>query len=190
MRTKRAVFLDRDGTINVDTDYVHRAEDFEFIPGAPEAIRLLKEAGLVVVVVTNQSGIGRGYYDEEALADLHRYLDTELAPVGASIDAYYFCPHHPEHAVGDYRVDCSCRKPLPGMLEQAACDLDLDLRRSFMVGDKLSDVEAGLQAGCRTLLVRTGYGDKAAPSVPEGVTVCDDLMSAARSILAELSLES
>lgn len=181
---RAAVFLDRDGTINVEKEYLHRAEEFEFVPGAPEAIRLLKEAGFLVVVVTNQSGVARGYYDEAAVHRLHRFVDNELARAGASIDAYYLCPHHPRHGIGPYLTECACRKPLPGMLLAAARDLGIDLARSWIVGDKAADVEAGIAAGCRPLLVRTGYGTSEAGQVPSDVTVCDDLLAAARVILA------
>lgn len=181
---RAAVFLDRDGTINVEKEYLHRSEEFEFIPGAPEAIRILKEAGYLVVVVTNQSGVARGYYDEAAVHRLHRFVDRELATVGASIDAYYLCPHHPHHGIGPYRTECACRKPLPGMLLAAAEDLEIDLSRSWIVGDKGADVAAGLAAGCRPIMVRTGYGASEAGLVPPGVTVCDDLPAAARTILA------
>src|SRR6516165_9449735 len=142
---KRAVFLDRDGTINVEKEYLHRPEDFEFIPGAPQAIKLLNEAGFCVIVVTNQSGVARGYYDEAAVERLHRYMDDELAHFGARVDAYYFCPHHPGHGSGTYTRECACRKPLPGMLVQAAADLAVDLTESWIIGDKLADVEAGLR---------------------------------------------
>lgn len=181
----RAVFLDRDGTINVEREYVHRVEDFAFIPGAPEAIRLLKDAGFYVVVVTNQSGVGRGFYDEAAVHDLHRHMDAELASLGTAVDGYYFCPHHPEHGNGAYRTECACRKPMAGMLFQAAADLSLDLAASFMIGDKLADVEAGLKAGCRPLLVRTGHGTRAAERVPAGVAVYEDILAAARAIVSE-----
>ena len=182
---RAAVFLDRDGTINVEKEYLHRAEEFEFVPGAQEAIRFLKEAGFLVVVVTNQSGVARGYYDETAVHRLHRFVDNELAKAGAAIDAYYLCPHHPRHGIGPYRTECACRKPLPGMLLAAAEDLGIDLSRSWIVGDKAVDVEAGLAAGCLPLLVRTGYGAVEAGLVPPGVTVCDDLLAAVRVILAD-----
>ncbi|CAG0988567.1 D-glycero-D-manno-heptose 1,7-bisphosphate phosphatase [Geobacteraceae bacterium] len=183
---RTAVFLDRDGTINVEKEYLHRAEEFEFVPGASEAIRLLKEAGFLVVVVTNQSGVARGYYDEAAVHRLHRFVDQELATVGASVDAYYLCPHHPHHGIGPYRTECACRKPLPGMLLSAAADLGIDLSRSWIVGDKAADVEAGLAAGCRTILVRTGYGAAEEHLVPPDVTVCDDIFAAARAIITHL----
>ncbi len=180
---KRAVFLDRDGTINVEKEYLHLPEDFEFIPGVPEAIRLLRTAGFRVIVATNQSGVARGYYDEQAVAALHRHLDRELARYDTAVDAYYFCPHHPVEGIGAYRTECDCRKPLPGMLLRAARDFGLDLGGSYIVGDKLADVEAGLAAGCRPVLVKTGYGERDAGKVPEGVTVCDDLLAAAEAIV-------
>ena len=185
MAINRAVFLDRDGTINVERDFLHRPEEFHFIPGAAQAIRLLKEAGFRVIVVTNQSGIARGYYDEAALNRLHKYMDGELISFGASIDAYYFCPHHPEYSSDDKGKTCECRKPLAGMLFKAAADFSLDLSASFIIGDKLADVQAGLNAGCRPLLVRTGYGAGEAAKLPTGVLVYDDLLTAARAIIKE-----
>lgn len=184
MAKNRAVFLDRDGTINVEVRYLSRVEDFEFIPGVPLALRRLSDAGFLLVVVTNQSGIGRGYYDEAALHAIHDHMHDDLAGYGVSIDACYFCPHHPEHAGGDYRRECGCRKPLPGMLQQAARDLDIDLSRSYMIGDKLADVEAGLNAGCTPLLVLTGYGSGEADRLPAGVQACSDLPAAVDALFA------
>jgi D-glycero-D-manno-heptose 1,7-bisphosphate phosphatase len=179
---RRAVFLDRDGTINVDHGYVFRAGEFEFIPGAPEAIRRLKDAGYLVIVVTNQAGIARGLYSEADVHELHRHLDRELACHDTSIDAYYYCPHHPEKGTPPYRRDCACRKPLPGMLLQAAADFPLNLGGSFLVGDKLSDIEAGLAAGCETILVETGYGADV-EKVPLTVQRVADLSAATDLIL-------
>jgi D-glycero-D-manno-heptose 1,7-bisphosphate phosphatase len=184
MGKHKAVFLDRDGTINVEVQYLSQVEDFQFIPGVPWALKCLKEAGFLLVVVTNQSGIGRGLYDEAALDSIHNHMHEDLAKYGASIDACYFCPHHPEHATGDYLKECGCRKPLPGMLQRAAEDLDIDLGASFMIGDKLADVEAGLAAGCTSLLVLTGYGSAQASGLPEKVRAYPDLLSAAEAILA------
>jgi len=154
-----AVFLDRDGTINVEKDYLYRIEDFEFIPGAPKAIRLLNDRGFVVVVVTNQSGIARGYYACDDVEKLHRYMQSQLESYGAHIDRYYYCPHHPESGEGEFVVDCDCRKGKPGMLLRAAEELRIDLPNSYMVGDKHADVEAAVNAGCIPVLVRTGYGE-------------------------------
>jgi D-glycero-D-manno-heptose 1,7-bisphosphate phosphatase len=185
MVKRRAVFLDRDGTINIEREFLHRPEEFQFIPGAAQAIRLLKQAGFRVIVVTNQSGIARGYYDEAAVDCLHRYMDEELARFGASIDAYYFCPHHPEYSIDDNGKACECRKPQAGMLLKAAADFSLDLSASFIIGDKLADVQAGLNAGCRPILVRTGYGAEEATKLSSGVPVYDDLLTAAMAIVKE-----
>lgn len=179
---RRAIFLDRDGTINVEKEYLHRSEEFEFIPGAPEAVGILKDAGYLVVVVTNQSGVARGYYAEADVERLHCHMDELLAAYGTSIDGYYFCPHHPEKGLDGYLTDCNCRKPLPGMLLQAASELDIDLSASWMIGDKLADMEAGRGAGCATALVLTGYGAEQVPLLPEGVPVYADLLAAARAI--------
>jgi D-glycero-D-manno-heptose 1,7-bisphosphate phosphatase len=183
MAINRAVFLDRDGTINIEREFLHRPEEFLFIPGAVQAIRLLKEAGFRVIVVTNQSGIARGYYDEASVNRLHRYIDEELIRFGASIDAYYFCPHHPQYSMDDKEKACGCRKPLPGMLLKAAADFYLDLPTSYIIGDKLADVQAGLNAGCRPILVRSGYGAEEAATLPADVPVYDDLLMAARAIV-------
>ncbi|MBU5612449.1 D-glycero-beta-D-manno-heptose 1,7-bisphosphate 7-phosphatase [Geomonas azotofigens] len=184
MGKRRAVFLDRDGTINEEVQYLCRVEEFRLIPGVPYALQRLKDAGFLLVVVTNQSGIGRGLYDEAALQAIHDRMHEELGDFGITIDACYFCPHHPEHGVGDYRVECTCRKPQPGMLEQAAEDLDIDLSRSYMIGDKLGDIEAGINAGCVSLMVRTGYGAADAARLPAGVRAYDDLQAAVEAIFA------
>lgn len=181
---RRAVFLDRDGTINIEKDYLHKIEDFEFIPGAPEAIKRLKDAGFLVIVVSNQSGVGRGYFDEQAVERLHRYLQSELAGHNTLIDAFYFCPHHPEKGIGNYKIVCDCRKGAPGMLLQAAIDYNIDLSRSFMVGDKLADIEAAENAGCQPILILTGYGQREKQKmIKDKVDVCPDLAAAVKAIL-------
>ncbi|MBI1921535.1 MAG: D-glycero-beta-D-manno-heptose 1,7-bisphosphate 7-phosphatase [Geobacter sp.] len=182
---RRAVFLDRDGTINVEKNYLHRIEDFEFIPGAASAIKRLNDAGFLVIVVTNQSGVARGYYEIEAVHRLHAFLDKELAAVDAHVDAYYVCPHHPEEGVGEYRCDCHCRKPMPGMLLDAARKFGIDLAASFMIGDKLADVEAAVKGGCKPLLVLTGHGADHAARVPEGVPVVADIGAAVEAIVTD-----
>jgi D-glycero-D-manno-heptose 1,7-bisphosphate phosphatase len=181
---KKAVFLDRDGTINEEREYLFRVEDMSFIPGAVEAMALLKAAGFTLVVVTNQSGIGRGFYHEADLERLHEFMQAELEKSSAAVDAFYFCPHHPVHGKGDYLLNCACRKPLPGMILQAAADHGIELAASWMVGDKLADVEAGVAAGCRPILVKSGYGADEANSVPPGIPVVDNLLAAVRLILS------
>lgn len=154
------VFLDRDGTINQEVRYLHRAEDLELIPGTAEAVRKLNEAGYQVVVVTNQAGVARGYYTEADVESLHQYLNEILAREEAHIDAFYLCPHHPEHGIGKYKKLCHCRKPETGMLEEAQRHLEggIDKSRSFLIGDKLLDTQAGHNFGIRSILVGTGYG--------------------------------
>lgn len=183
-RLHAAVFLDRDGTINVEKDYLYRPNDFEFISGAPQAIARLKQAGYKVIVVTNQSGVARGYFTENEVHLLHDYIQRELARFDCAIDAFYICPHHPEHGQGSYKVDCSCRKGQPGMILQAASDHGIDLSRSFMVGDKRADVEAGRAAGCRSILVRTGYGASEEKKLgTNDAVIVNDLTQAADYIL-------
>ena len=147
----KAVFLDRDGTINRDTGYLHRIEDLEIFPWASEAIHRLNQAGYLVVVVTNQSGVARGMYDLTDVHKLHEEIDRRLAENDARIDRYYICPHHPDADHENYGMTCDCRKGQPGMLLQAAMELGIDLKSSFMIGDKQSDVEAGLSAGCTSI---------------------------------------
>lgn len=181
---RRAVFLDRDGTVNVEKDYLYQIEDFEFICGVPEAIKNLNDAGFFVVVVTNQSGVARGYYTEEDIELLHRYVAAELGKAGASVDAWMYCPHHP-NGRGSYALPCTCRKPLPGMLKEAARRYDIDLGNSVMIGDKTADIGAGNAAGCRTILVRTGYGAEHERLVSSSTEVYDDLPAAVKSLLEQ-----
>ena len=142
---------------------------------------IIVSVGFLVVVVSNQSGVGRGYYTEEDVDILHRHIAGELAKSGARVDAWFYCPHHPQ-GKGSYSLACRCRKPLPGMLLEAARRYAIDLEASVMIGDKLVDMEAGAAAGCRTILVRTGYGSAQEPDVSPGTAVYDDLLAAARAL--------
>lgn len=152
----KAVFLDRDGTINVDYGYVHQIDDFHFIDGVIDALLQLKKKGYMLVLVTNQSGIARGYFSEEQFLQLTEWFDWSLADRGVDFDGIYYCPHHPE-GQGEYREDCDCRKPKAGMFTQAISDLNIDPTESIMVGDKLEDLLAAENAGVKTkILVRTG----------------------------------
>ncbi|TDV34717.1 D-glycero-D-manno-heptose 1,7-bisphosphate phosphatase [Paraburkholderia caballeronis] len=147
-----ALFLDRDGVVNVDTGYAHHPEQIQFVAHIFELVTAATRGGYKVFVITNQAGIGRGYYTEADFHALTAWIADQFALAGGRIERTYFCPHHPEHGVGAYRLACSCRKPAPGMLLQAARDYDIDLARSIFVGDKRSDMEAGWQAGVGTLL--------------------------------------
>ncbi|MGH9373338.1 MAG: D-glycero-alpha-D-manno-heptose-1,7-bisphosphate 7-phosphatase [Vicinamibacterales bacterium] len=181
-----AVFLDRDGTLLEEAGYLDRLERLVFFPFAIDAIRLLNRGGFAVVLITNQSGIGRGMYQEDFVVRVHQVIDEKVVAGGGRIDGYYYCPHHPQAEIEQYRQDCECRKPRPGMLRQAARDLDLDLSRSFTIGDKWSDVQVGHAAGGTGILVRTGYGRSSELAPKPGaqpVAVADDLISAAAWIL-------
>ncbi|MGE0041623.1 MAG: D-glycero-alpha-D-manno-heptose-1,7-bisphosphate 7-phosphatase [Vicinamibacterales bacterium] len=181
-----AVFLDRDGTLNVDVGYLHRLEDLALFPWTADALRLLKRAGYRLVVVTNQSGIAHGLVEPGFTERAHAEMRRRLAPGGADLDALYFCPHHPRGSVAGLAVACRCRKPNPGMVEDAARDLDIDLARSWVVGDKWIDVQLGHAVGARSVLVRTGWGADEERRRPAGQAVeaiCDNLMAAAAVIL-------
>jgi len=147
-----AVFLDRDGVINVDHGYVSTWERFEFLPGVPDALRALQDAGYLLIVVSNQSGIGRGYYGEADVESLNQAVAQHLgSTVGVTLSEFYHCPHHPTEAEGEFRRQCDCRKPAPGMIRQAVLDHGIDLKTSLLVGDKDSDIEAGRAAGVARL---------------------------------------
>lgn len=178
--SRPAVFLDRDGTLNVEKEYLHRIEDWEWIPGAVEAVRMINQMGYLAIVVTNQAGVARGYYNEHNIDVLHRRVDKILEVEGARIDAYYYCPHHPEH--GDVR-NCDCRKPAPGMLFAAQRDFDIDLTRSFMIGDKAIDVAAGVAAGVTPVMVMTGYGVVESSLVGGAFYRASDINSACQLIM-------
>ena len=152
------VFLDRDGTVIEERRFLSRPEEVVLLPTAGETIARLNSLGIAVAIVTNQAGIARGYFPESQIAKVHARLDELLAEFGAKIDQYEYCPHHPVEGLGEYRIDCDCRKPKPGMLTRSAAALKIDLTRSLMVGDRLGDLQAGANAGCQSALVRTGYG--------------------------------
>lgn len=153
-----AVFIDRDGTINVDVGHLDKPEKIQIIPRTAEAIKVLNKAGAKVIVVSNQSGVALGLLSVKTVRMINRRLKKRLMSQGALIDALYFCPHHPEIGKYPYRIDCQCRKPKPGLLLQAAAEQNIDLSRSYMIGDRESDIEAGAYAGCSTILVLTGEG--------------------------------
>jgi len=159
----RAVFLDRDGTICEEVGY--SVEGMRLIPRAAEAVRLLNQNGFKVVVVTNQSGVARGFFPESLLEELHGEMNRQLEEEGASLDAVYYCPHHPTEGFPPYIQKCSCRKPAIGLLLKAAADLDLDLPSSYMIGDHISDVQCGQRMGARAILLLTGHGPEAAAKI-------------------------
>jgi D-glycero-D-manno-heptose 1,7-bisphosphate phosphatase len=155
---RRAVFLDRDGTVAEEVGYVNHASRIRLLPGSAEAVRRLRDAGFLAVIVTNQAGVARDYFEEFIVQQANRRLEELLQQEGAALDGIYYCPHHPREGAPPYRQDCQCRKPRPGMLRQASEDLGIDLSRSYMVGDGLVDVGAARAAGVVPVLVLTGYG--------------------------------
>src|SRR5579863_6489414 len=185
-----AVFLDRDGTISEEVGYVNHIDRLQLFPWTAEAIRKLNHAGLPAVVVTNQSGVGRGYFPEELVRQTHERIARELAAGGAHIDRFYYCPHHPESRVAAYRAPCRCRKPLTGMLDDAARELGLDLGASYLVGDSLRDMQTAANGGARSVLVMTGYGrgnyeyHRGSLAPPPGL-IAENLLDAVEKILNE-----
>ena len=181
LKRQKTVFIDRDGTMNRDVGYLSRPEDLEVFPFTRKAVALFKESGYLIVVITNQSGIGRGFYDEAALALIHERLRNEI---GVAIDGIYFCPHIPGGG-------CECRKPNLGMIEAACRELAIDMENSWMIGDKVLDIQTGFNAGLRTAMVLTGYGNKDRSKMADRPAdiIADDLLAVAEKIVA-LSLES
>lgn len=155
---RRAVFLDRDGTINRDVGYPHDYALIEVYPYSFEAVRKIKQAGFLAVIITNQSGVGRGLIEESNLGDIHRRMQASFQAKGAHFDGIYYCPHYIQSTDPSYRKDCSCRKPHPDLGVKAAKDLNIDLPGSYMVGDKVEDIEFGFNIHARPILVLTGYG--------------------------------
>jgi D-glycero-D-manno-heptose 1,7-bisphosphate phosphatase len=185
---RRAVLLDRDGTLIEEAGYLDRLERLAFFPYSVDAVRLLNQAGFVVVVVTNQSGVARGIVEEAFVQTAHEYITARLVAGGARVDGFYYCPHHPSAVREDYRRACDCRKPAPGLLRRAAKDLDIDLSRSFVVGDRWHDLDAGTAVGAQGVLVRTGYGRITETSPPSGAApaaVVDNLIEAVTWILRQ-----
>jgi D-glycero-D-manno-heptose 1,7-bisphosphate phosphatase len=189
MSAERAVFLDRDGTIIEDVGYLDRVSRLSVFPWSIDAIRALNRAGLRVIVVTNQAGVARGFFDEARVRELHLALDEQVRDGGARIDAYYYCPHHPEGTVELYRRRCDCRKPGRALVDLAAVDLGVDPTRSFVVGDRWHDMALAASVGAAGVLVRTGYGWAEEARPVDGVVaaaIVDNLVEAAGWILRAL----
>jgi D-glycero-D-manno-heptose 1,7-bisphosphate phosphatase len=183
----KVAFLDRDGTINEEMGYINHKDRFKVFDFVPEAIRILNERGFKVIVLTNQSGIAKGYFSEELLTEIHEMLQNMLMKNKAKIDKIYYCPHHPTEGKGKYRTECDCRKPKTGMIKMAEKDFRIDKEKSFMVGDRFKDMEFGKKIGLKTIFVLTGYGRgeythqrQAWPFLPD--IVCNDLLEAAQKI--------
>ena len=177
----RAVFLDRDGTLNEEVGYLDSAGKLQMIPEAFEAVRRINESGMKAVVVTNQAGVAKGLFSEKFVRDVNDRIQGLFIEYGALIDRFYYCPHHPSEGADPYRKICDCRKPEPGLLQQAAQDLDIDLARSYMIGDHLRDVETARRVGAKGILVTTGHG--ADQLKTSGITAANQPDYVAKNIL-------
>lgn len=189
--SKPAVFLDRDGTINEQMGYINHVTRFQMLPRAAQAIRKLNDKDIPVVVVSNQSGLARGYFPKKVLDEVHVKMNRALTEGGAHVDGIYYCPHHPEAKEAEYRKACDCRKPKTGLFTQAAVDLDIDLSRSYVVGDRFSDLKAARNCGAKGILVLTGYGrgdlEYVGPELDiKPHHVADDLYAAVEWILDDM----
>jgi D-glycero-D-manno-heptose 1,7-bisphosphate phosphatase len=178
---RKAVFIDRDGTMSDEVGYVNHPTRFRLLPHTAEAIHTLNENGWLVVVITNQSGVARGYFTEDLLREINENMRRELATAGARLDGIYYCPHHPSAGTAPYRHDCLCRKPKPGLIHRAADELDIDLGKSWMVGDRYGDVAFARAAKVKAALVLTGYGRGEWEYQPD--VVAEDLQAAVDEIV-------
>jgi D-glycero-D-manno-heptose 1,7-bisphosphate phosphatase len=188
-----AVFMDRDGTINEETGYLKDPCDLNILPRALDAIRLINENQIKAVVITNQSGVARGYFTEEMVEKIHVRLRELLVENGVCLDGIYYCPHHPEFGTSEYRKKCNCRKPAPGMLNMASAELEIDLSHSYVIGDKLTDIEPAYKVGAKGILVLTGYGKEQMESLNERSKrqphyIARDILEAVNWILHDLRL--
>ncbi len=187
-KSNRAVFLDRDGTINEEVGYLDSLDRLVIFPAAFDAVRMLNEAGFKVVVVTNQSGVARGFFDEDFVDTVHARMDEIFREKGAIIDRFYYCPHHPTEGIDRYRILCDCRKPAPGMLIKASEELCIDLAGSYVVGDMAKDIILANNVGAGGILVRTGYGNNVDASDIKPVYVARDILDAANWIIKDGNL--
>lgn len=172
-----AVFLDRDGCVNVEDDHIRSIEQFRLYPDTLESIRKLNRAGFLIVIITNQSGVARGYMTEELVGEVHKLMLTWFDEADVRIDAVEYCPHHPDGAVEKYSIKCDCRKPAPGMLKRAAARLDIDFSRSYVVGDKISDIELGPVTGAKAIMVKTGFGEREAGKIRNSDHLAPDFIA-------------
>lgn len=184
------VFIDRDGTINYDAGYINDPDSFVMYPFAAQAVRMLNLSGFLAVIITNQSGLGRGFFTEETMNMVHKKMFDTFKNQGAKIDGLYYCPHQTGSKIPEYDLDCRCRKPFTGMIEKAFGELPIDKSRTFFIGDKYGDMETGFNAGSKTILVKTGYGkgeliQKSSKWKRMPDAVSEDLLDAVRLILGK-----
>jgi len=188
--SRPAVFLDRDGTINEQRGYINHISRFVLLPRTAEAVRLLNEHGFLAIIVTNQSGVARGYFPIELVNEVHEHLKELLRKEGAYVDGIFFCPHYHRGEVGEYTIECNCRKPRPGLIEKARKNLDIDMAGSYLIGDRVSDIELAKRCNLKGVLVKTGYGKGDLEYVfpnsrAKPLHVAKDLLAAVRWIIKD-----
>ncbi len=188
--SRPAVFLDRDGTINEQRGYINHISRFVLLPRTTEAVRLLNEHGFLAIIVTNQSGVARGYFPIELVNEVHEHLKELLRKEGAYVDGIFFCPHYHRGEVGEYTIECNCRKPRPGLIEKARKNLDIDMAGSYLIGDRVSDIELAKRCNLKGVLVKTGYGKGDLEYVfpnsrAKPLHVAKDLLAAVRWIIKD-----
>ena len=188
LKVSKAIFLDRDGTINVEKHYLHKIEDFEFLPGVIEGLKLLQEAGYLLIVITNQSGIARGYYTEEDFHKLNDWMIEKLNESGVKISKVYFCPHLPDANIEKYRIECECRKPKLGMYKTAIKEFDIDLDESWAIGDKIRDLAICEKTGCEGFLVGENENENTLQRIKtkqiRNISYCENLLLSANEIIS------
>jgi len=185
---RAAVFLDRDGTLIEFKNYLRSLEETKLLPHAAEGLRILRDAGYLLVVITNQSGVARGYFTEEFVKETNNKIAELFVEQGVSIDAFYYCPHHPDYGIEPYRQDCACRKPKTGMIRKAVSDFCIDLSESWVIGDNVPDIRMAINANIKSALVKTGYGEEILLNYPKDLKapdiVANDIYHAAKLIAA------
>lgn len=185
------VFLDRDGTVIEEANYLSDLARLALLPGAADAIRLINKEGIKAIMITNQAGVAKGYFPEGFVGEVHKILELLLEDKGAHLDAIYYCPHHPEGIIEEYRIICECRKPKPGMIKEAANKLNIDLSRSYVVGDRAIDIQLANNIGAKGILVLTGYGDMEQELLKDGTNgratyIAADIYSAVEWIISDI----
>lgn len=193
-KARKAVFLDRDGTINMEREYLSRVQDLQLIQGAAHGLTLLRRAGFRLIVVSNQSGVARGFFNEQRVLEINKALAVMLEREGAGIDAWYYCPHHPDSGAPPYRAICPCRKPATGMVDLACREMHVDLSCSFVVGDTMRDMELAWNCGMGSVLVKTGHGMDVIADTPADMLsridyIAADMLDAAGWIVAHEKLD-
>jgi len=185
LQKNKACFLDRDGVLIEEKNYLSSPSDVIIFSEAIQALKILRKNGFKIIVITNQAGVAKGYYKEESIFDVHKGIDCQLAKAKLKIDKYYHCPHHLEGTVKKYSIACKCRKPAPGLILDAVKDFNIDLNKSFLIGDKISDIEAAQNVGCPAILVKTGHGlDYIEKARSKNIMIAENILKAVKLFIS------